>query len=226
VVTSFGGVHIASLSPPRSRVALVMGGVAGAIMLVFAFVPPRHVAVAVVLDVALVALAHAVGGSIGRRIQDPGHLLPATVVAAAADVVSVIHPRGPTHMIVESEHAMSVLAFTFPLPGVRAMVPSLGVGDLIFLALLLGAAHAHRIPHARVAAAALVGALASGAVSALSGLPVPALPAIGGAVLLVSPAMRSLAPKDRTVALGAMVIASVVAASVVVSRFFPVSSGQ
>lgn len=219
-VTSFGGVHIASLSPPRFRFALILGGVAGLVMLTFAIVPPRHVAFAVLLDVALVGLAHAAGGSIGRRIQHPGHILPATVVAAAADIVSVVHPRGPTHLIAESEHALSVLAFTFPVPGHLAMAPALGVGDLLFFALLLGAAHAHAIPHGRIAVAALAGALLSGALAATFAIPIPALPAIGAAVLLLTPEMRKTPPRDRTVALGAMVIASVVAASVVVSGYF------
>ena len=48
--------------------------------------------------------------------------------------------RGPTKTIVEHhEHVFSVLSFAFPVPGEHAAA-NLGVPDLLFFALFLGAA--------------------------------------------------------------------------------------
>ena len=212
-LTSLNAVHVASAGWLGSRGTLALGALAAVVLLAFAAFPPTHVALGVVIDVAIVALAHAVGASIGRRVEDAGHVLPATVVAACADVVSVL--GGPTHMLLESERALGVVAFAFPVPGVSAFAPALGVGDLVFVALVLGVAHAHGAPHARVAVAALIGALLSGVASASLLVPVPALPAIGAAVLVSSPACRRLRATDRTVAFGARVIAVAVTAFVV-----------
>lgn len=218
-LTSIGAVHLASAGTLRTRAALALGACSALLLLAFAAFPPRHVALGVVIDVAIVALAHSIGASIGRRVEDAGHLLPAAIVASCADVVSVLHPRGPTHLLLENESALGVAAFAFPIPGFRALAPALGIGDLVFVALVLGVAHAKHLPHARVALAALAGALASGVLSAALGAPVPALPAIGAGVLLSTPAFVRLRSKDRTVALGAIVIALVVAALVVANRF-------
>ena len=48
--------------------------------------------------------------------------------------------RGPTKQIVEHhEHVFTVLSFAFPVPGEHAAA-NLGVPDLLFFALFLGAA--------------------------------------------------------------------------------------
>ncbi len=195
--TSIGAV--AALAPDRgSSRARALLGIAAALVVASAFAWTwRHPALGVVVDVALVALAHAAGASIGRRVQAAGHLLPASVVAACADLVSVLHPSGPTRALVESERAMNALAFSFPVPGVFAMAPALGVGDLLFVALALGVAITHGLSTRRMAAAAFVGALASGALSMWLARPVPALPAIGASIVLVEPRARQLTGRDR-----------------------------
>ena len=60
------------------------------------------------------------------------------VIIPWIDIYSVW--RGPTKQIVEHhEHVFSVLSFAFPVPGERAAA-NLGVPDLLFFALFLGAA--------------------------------------------------------------------------------------
>src|SRR5262249_22830114 len=108
---------LAAPSAPPLRLAIAVGGAAVVPPLGIAFAPAsRWLAPAV--DASLVAVGHALGASLGRRVQHPGHLLPACIVAACADVASVVHPSGPTHAIAASERALSILAINVPVPGV------------------------------------------------------------------------------------------------------------
>src|SRR3954467_8344009 len=100
-----------------------------------------------VANAALLAFAWATGAPVGRRIEHAGHLLPATFVAAAADLASVASSWGPSKAIVANERALSLLAISAPVPGVLAAAPVLGVGDLIFVALVLGTLDAKKLPY-------------------------------------------------------------------------------
>jgi hypothetical protein len=160
------------------------------------------------VDTALVCLSWALGCSLGRRVQHVAHLLPACVVAASADIVSLLSPEGPSHAIAESERALSVLATWFPVPGSSALSPALGVGDLLFMALVFGVARAHGLPYARCLLACLGGTALAGVVAAWSGLAVPALVPIAAVLVLVLPPIRQLRHSDRNAARWSMLIAS------------------
>jgi hypothetical protein len=168
------------------------------------------------VDTALVAMGWAIGGSIGRAIEHPGHLLPACVVVACADATSVVSSFGPTHAIAENERVLSVVAFAFPVPGTTYFAPTLGAGDLIFIALVMGAAAAHGISIVRAALLCWAGTLAAGLGSAVLAMPVPALVPIGAAVVLGIPEARKVRKKERRVAMVAMTIAIAVAATTIV----------
>ena len=131
----------------------------------------------------------------------------------------MFHPSGPTHQLAESERALSLSAFAFPVPGTHELAPALGVGDLIFVALVLGVASRHGLSRPRIAALALVGALVAGVVALLAQAPIPALPAIGAAILLGVPGARAIPPKDRAVARAAMAMACVISLTVVASAW-------
>lgn len=174
---------------------------------------PRAGVGAPVVDAALVAIAAAIGGAIGARIEHPGHLLPASIVAASADVVSLLSPRGLTHAIAADARALSLLAVSFPVPGTAEAAPALGLGDLVFIALLLAAARRHALGAPRVAALSLLGVTIAGAASALVEAAVPALPAVVAAVLVGVPAARRVRREDRTIAIVAASIALALAAA-------------
>jgi hypothetical protein len=177
--------------------------------------------VCLLVDASLVAAACATGAFVGQRVQHAGHLLPACCVASAADILSVASPTGVTRMIAQSERALSVLALAFPVPGTDHAAPALGVGDLIFCALVLGAAAVHSLPYLRTAVLAFVGVLCAGLLSARFAVPVPAIPTISAAVLLGVPGARRLARKDRTVA----TIAIGIAAAIVIFAFLTRARG-
>jgi hypothetical protein len=213
VLLSLGSVAVLVRWLPSRPARLVAAGVGAAALLFVGLTHGATLAHGLLVDLALVALAAALGSLVGERVEAAGHLLPACVVAGCADVASVIHPDGPTHRITESERALSLAAYSFPPPGFRELAPGLGAGDLIFVALVLAVAGRHGLPFRRTAVLSVIGALAAGALSAAFEAPFPALPLIGLAVVAGLPAARQIPRKDRTVAQFSMVLAVVALAS-------------
>jgi hypothetical protein len=200
---------------PRAAALLATGGLA--LVGVAVVLASRPVTAVVLVDLGLVCVAHAAGGSIGRRVAHPGHLLPACAVAAAADLASVIHPSGPSHAIAASERALSVLTIGFPVPGTHAVAPALGLGDVVFLALIFGVVAAHRLSLARAVVAAAGGLAVAGLLAARFEAAVPALVPLGAAVLAGVPEARRLRPEDRRTAVVAVGIAAAVVVGVLLS---------
>jgi hypothetical protein len=191
---------IAARATLGDRAAVTMFVAGAALVGVASMAHPAAAFAAVLVNLGLTAAAHAAGGAIGRRVAHPGHLLPACAVAAAADFASVVHPSGPSHAIAGSEKALSLLAIGLTVPGTHAVAPVLGVGDLVFLALVFGAAVAHGLSLIRVAGAAACGIALAGVLAALLEREVPALVPIGAAIVAGVPATRHLRREDRRTA--------------------------
>jgi len=205
------GLSLAAMVELRLTLTLAAAAGAVALLVALAVLRPAAVAAVVLVDGALVCLAWALGATLGRRVQHPAHLLPACVVAASADFVSLLSPEGPSHAIAKSELALSVLAVWFPVPGSSDMAPALGIGDLLFMALAFGVARAHALPYGRCVLACALGTALAGIAAACSGRAVPALVPIAGLIVLALPAARRLRRSDRTVALCSMLLAVTVA---------------
>jgi hypothetical protein len=199
-------------TPGRVAVAIAACGVAlaGASFVLRGW----PLAAAALVNLGLVAVGHALGASIGHRVAHPGHLLPACAVAAAADVASVVHPAGPSHAVAESEAALSLVAVRFPVAGTGSFAPVLGVGDLVFVALLLGVAVAHGISLIRVSLAVVTGVALAGVASALLAAAVPALVPIGVAVVALVPSARRVRVEDRRTTALAVALATAVAVGI------------
>lgn len=225
-VVFFGGATIAVAavassvrSPMPARVSLV-GALASVAVIVATAIANRTGFVAsIAVDVALVVGAVSIGALVGTRIEHAGHLLPAGFIGAAADVASIASPQGVTHQILESERSLSFAALSFPVPGTTAFAPVLGVGDLIFVALALGALRRHTDRAARGALLAYVGVALAGLVSALTAVPVPALPMIAGAIVIGVPEARATRPKERGITRAACIGSVVVAAGAIASAW-------
>ncbi|MEI9940872.1 MAG: hypothetical protein WDO69_26955 [Pseudomonadota bacterium] len=205
------GLSLAAMVEVPLALALGAAAFAGALLLTLVFVQPPAIATILLVDTALTCSSWALGCSLGRRVQHAAHLFPACVVAASADLVSLLSPEGPSHAIAESTRALSVLATWFPVPGSSALAPALGVGDLLFMALVFGVARAHRLPYLRCIVACVTGTALAGAAAAASGLAVPALVPIAAVLVLAVPAIRQLRRSDRNAARWSMLIASSVA---------------
>jgi hypothetical protein len=209
------GLALAALYRARLLVTLLLGSASVALLLGLAYSHDSPSTTLLLVDAALVSLAWAVGTSIGTRVQHPSHLLPACVVAACADLVSVLSPEGPSHAIAASDRALSVLATWFPVPGSHAVAPALGIGDLLFIGLVLGVARAHALPYLRTVCLCLLGTALAGYAAARIGAAVPALLPIAACVLLGLPAARRLRSNERRAAHWSMVIAGSLAAATI-----------
>ncbi len=146
---------------------------------------------------AQLAAATGIGSLVGYRVQHAGHVLPAAAIAAACDVLSVLHPMGASRAIAESASALPVLAAGAPVPGTMGITFALGVGDLTFTALLFAVVVRHGLAWTPLLAAVLAGVAASLGLSAAFAVPVPALVAIGAFAVVVVPAFRDVRRTDR-----------------------------
>lgn len=145
----------------------------------------------------LLSVGRGLGGGIGDRVAHPGHVLPASIVAATADLASVLSPEGVSNAIVANDRALSIAALAAPVIGSRAMTFVLGGGDLVMMSLIFAVARRFEVSRVRVAVALGLGLFAAFALSALFARPIPALVPIALAVPLSSPRFRLVAPRDR-----------------------------
>jgi len=205
------GLSLAAKVEVRLRFALAGAALVAALLVILVVRQPSPVATMLLVDGALVYLSWALGCALGRRVQHASHLYPACVVAASADLVSLLSPEGPSHAIAESERALSVLAVWFPVPGSSALAPALGVGDLLFMAFVFGVAISHGLPYARSVVACAAGTALAGVAAAWTGLAVPALVPIAALTVLALPSIRNLRRGDRQAAHWSMLIAGTVA---------------
>ena len=208
---AIAGLALATTAEVSLPTALGVAGLASVALGGVAYSRVATGAALVAVDASLVCVAWALGGSLGRRVQHPSHLLPACVVAASADVASLVSPEGPSHAIANSERALSVLAVWFPVPASGAISPALGVGDLLFIAFVLGVARAHGLPYAKAVACCVLGTALAGFAAASLGLAFPALVPIAAAVVVGLPEIRRLRAEDRTIARWSMLLAVCVA---------------
>jgi len=214
------GLSLAAKATATRAVTFAVTALAAALLLAIALRQPSPLATVLCVDSALVGLAWALGCSLGRRVQHESHLFPACVVAASADLASVLAPEGPSHAIAESERALSLLATWFPVPGSAALAPALGLGDLLFMGLTFGIARAHGLPYARCVITCAIGTALAGAAAAWSGLPIPALVPIAALLVLTLPAIRRLRRNERKAAHWSMLIAGSVALATIARTLF------
>lgn len=198
---SLGSLAALVFVPPPAAASLL----ASAAYFVGAAVGGGAIAWALV-DAGLLTGAAALGGAIGRRVQHPGHVLAASAIAAAADVLSISTPSLPTHAIARSERALAWLAVAAPVPGTSAVAPVLGLGDLVFASLVLAAGEAHGVSRGRLALAGAAGLAAAGLGAAWLARPVPALVALGGAFVALVPAFRRVRAEDRRATAAAVLL--------------------
>jgi hypothetical protein len=215
VVPAVTALALSATSPaPRARVlAVLFVSAIAALALVSLLGFPRWIGP--LQTIGVVGAAHAVGAGIGGRVEHPGHMLPASCVAAAADVASVLSPEGPSHAVATSEGALAWLALSAPVPGTTAIGFVLGVGDLVMLALAFAVAARFGVSRLRVGLLAAAGIAVALALSATLGRAVPALVPIGAFLVAGVTQFRTLHPRDRRVAAIAVAVALAAATAVV-----------
>jgi hypothetical protein len=214
-------IAVAACAPSLGARGLwVLAPIAGALVGVAAAGEQRGAPTGALAVVALLGAGGTLAGAaIGARIQHPGHLSIVAIASSIADLWSVLSPGAPSATVAASAPLLSVLALSFPMPGTDAIEPLLGIGDVVFVALYLAAARAHRLGIARTIVAMASGLAVTAMVVTTLRIAIPALPFLGAAMLIAHPAARLPPPHERTtaaIALGALVV--VVIALVVVRR--------
>lgn len=141
-------------------------------------------------DVAKVAFASAAGIAFVRAIERPWWLLPVCVLVPLADAWSVFSSRGVTHAVVERAREeprwLDWPTIATPIAGVPyEAFGRLGIVDILFLTLFIGAAIRWKLGVGAAAVAMVAGLLATTVlvVEAVD-IAIPALPLICLAFLL------------------------------------------
>jgi hypothetical protein len=186
-------------APSAARVvAPIVLGVVTALGVAYAFAsrePSWPIALAV--SIALLAAGSALGALVGTRIEHAGHLLFVALASALADVFSVTSPEGPSAAISKSDAALRVLAVSWPMIGTGSIEAFLGVGDVVFTGLYIASARRHELPMRRTLLALLAGYCTTMLAVLVLQVAVPALPFLGGAMLIAHPEARRPPATDR-----------------------------
>jgi hypothetical protein len=200
----FGCVVAATLAaglfaPSNARIVTpIVLGVACTLGLAYAFAAgDSGWPVALAVSIALLAAGSALGSLVGARIESAGHLLFVALASALADVFSVTSPEGPSAAISKSDVALRIAAVSWPMIGTGSIEAFLGVGDVVFTGLYIASARRHELSMRRTLLALGAGYCATMlAVLALQ-VAVPALPFLGGAMLIAHPEARKPPLADR-----------------------------
>ncbi len=185
--------------------ALALAGVAAS--------PLAEVPAAMIVTVALLAAGTLVGGVVGGAIERAGHLLVVAILSAIVDAFSVLSTSGPTAQILEVDAAVNVLLLPWPMLGAGSVEPILGVGDITFAAIYLGAARRHGLSIRRTVLALACGLAATAMAVLVTERGLPALPFLGAAVVIAHPEARRVPREDRAkAAIGVGAIAAVLGA--------------
>jgi len=208
------GVALAPTTVPLPGRGGAVRALAGVALLLASLVMPPVLS-GLLGSLGLLAVALAVGGMVGSRMAQGGHLLAVALVSSAVDLWSVTSPHGPTHAIVRNPALLRLLTVSVALPGSRTPWPVVGFGDVAFAALYLAAAHRFDLSRRRMGLAVLLGLWAALGLALWTGGAVPALPTMGAAVVLAFGAARRVAPEDRAATgfAGALLLASALRAA-------------
>jgi hypothetical protein len=187
------GLVVASRDYATSRL-LILGAVSAAVGFLSApVVRPEHLAdgpgllvllALCVADLARILAAACVGISLARYITSVGTVLIVVVVAIAADIFSVF--AGPTEALVRTESPLlDFLVLIFPTFG-SPLGFGLGLSDFIFLALFAAAARTLDLRYSATLLAVCTAAFLAVTAGLLLARPLPALPFIAMAFVIVN----------------------------------------
>lgn len=152
---------------------------------------------ALAVSIALLAGGTALGALVGTRIEHAGHLLFVALASALADVFSVTAPEGPSAAISQSDAALRIAAVSWPMIGTPQIEAFLGVGDVVFTGLYIATARKHELSMRRTLLALAAGYCATMLTVLVLQVAIPALPFLGGAILIAHPEARRPPEADR-----------------------------
>lgn len=188
------GLLLAARNHPTSRL-LALGAVSGAVGLPLALLaspeflqsglPSVPILIALsVADLSRILAAACVGVSLARHVKSVGVALIVAAAAVASDLFSVF--AGPTKTLVkEDSPVLDALVLVFPTFG-SPLGFGLGVSDFIFLALFAAASRFLSLRYAATLIGVCLAAFFALSTGLLLGRPLPALPFVAVAFVLVN----------------------------------------
>jgi hypothetical protein len=194
------GLGVALCVARPTRAALVAAALALAGLGTAWALGPSLWASALVLA-SLLSFGPIVGAAVGARIQHAGHVGVVALVSTFADAFSVGHPEAPSATLARSETALSLLAVPWPMLGTSRIEAVLGVGDLVFAGLYIAAARTHALSLTRTTAALVCAFVLAMLAVIATELPIPVLPFMGAAMVVVHPQVRLPPVQERRRAL-------------------------
>ena len=184
---------------PSERWALVIGSCVAALLMIAALLAPVAQVTGyppLCVLTGLLMLGTVIGAVIGRRIQDPSHLLFVALVSAVADMLSVMQPGGISKAIADQPRALALLALPWPLLGTDAVAPFLGVSDVVFASLYVHATRTHDLPLLRSVLALIAAFAATAVLVVVWQRAIPVLPLLGVSIVLAQPRARAASAAD------------------------------
>jgi uncharacterized membrane protein len=139
---------------------------------------------ALIIDLGLLGIACHVGMIVAKGVSERSYLVPLSLVASIMDVWSVW--GGPSKMIVENPQSHNYFLLLYPLLGTQQIYPTIGLGDITFMALYLGVVPQYQLKQRQTSWALVAAIFTVYLLSVLSGKALPAIPFISTAFLMVN----------------------------------------
>lgn len=136
------------------------------------------------IDICLIGIGCHIGKIVALGVNQRSYLAPLTLVASVTDLWSVW--GGPTHVIVQQTVYQNYFLITYPLLGTNAILPTLGLGDITFLALYFALIPQYKLKPRATSWAIIFAFFITFLLSLLAGKGLPAIPFISAAFLAVN----------------------------------------
>lgn len=156
---------------------------------------------ALLIGAGLIFAASAIGARLGHEVDEASYIWPLVIVALGADIWSVTTPEGVTRQMVGDglPPGVPLIILTLPVPGL-GLSPVLGIGDLLFSGLMLGAVARLGLSTRRVVLGLAVGFMCCLAGLFVWAVPLPALPFIGLAGVIALGRQAPITPRETGLA--------------------------
>jgi len=180
-------------------------------------------------DVALLFTTFTVGFWLAGEIEKAGHLIPVCIIGTLVDIWSVF--AGPSKHVGEKvlEHVEkqietgeilpppieSFLIMNWPQAGTGTMTPLIGLGDLVFIALLLASCRKFKLSYFKCILLLLGGLAVAEAVTMGYQKPLPALPFLSAFFLVGNYNNLSITPKEWRIT----IIITVILLALILARY-------
>jgi len=139
---------------------------------------------ALVIDIALLGIGCHIGKIIALGVNQRSYLVPLSLVASVTDFWSVW--GGPSHIMVHEPTFQYYFLVSYPLLGTKEILPTLGLGDITFLALYFALLPQYNLKIRATSWAIVFAFLITFLLSFLAGNALPAIPFISAAFLLIN----------------------------------------